>query len=171
MSLPPSRYRKRRAPCLIREAHERLMRSVRGDAGVAGEFRRSQNWIGPPGCSLSEAIYVPPSELMACLDPFERFLYDDSLPPLVYAGLAHAQFEAKHPFIDGNGRVGRLLITPLLVERAVLALYEQAEVLADEFDCTDARPRRLSPSLASASRSRRRSTSSAVISVRLACSA
>ena len=107
---------------LIREVHERLMRGVRGDTALPGEFRHSQNWIGPPGCSLSEAMYVPPppAELMACLDPFERFLHDDSLPPLVHAGLAHAQFEAIHPFLDGNGRVGRLLITLLLVERAVL---------------------------------------------------
>ncbi|MCY4558924.1 MAG: Fic family protein [Chloroflexi bacterium] len=107
---------------LIRELHEHLMRGVRGDTALPGEFRHSQNWIGPPGCSLSEAMYVPPppAELMACLDPFERFLHDDSLPPLVHAGLAHAQFEAIHPFLDGNGRVGRLLITLLLVERAVL---------------------------------------------------
>ena len=107
---------------LIREVHERLMRGVRGDTALPGEFRRSQNWIGPPGCSLGEATYVPPppAELMACLDPFERFLHDDTLPPLVHAGLAHAQFEAIHPFLDGNGRVGRLLVTLLLVERAVL---------------------------------------------------
>ena len=107
---------------LIRELHEHLMRGVPGDTALPGEFRHSQNWIGPPGCSLSEAIYVPPppAELMACLDPFERFLHDDSLPPLVHAGLAHAQFEAIHPFLDGNGRVGRLLITLLLIERAVL---------------------------------------------------
>ena len=107
---------------LIREVHERLMRGVRGDTALPGEFRRSQNWIGPPGCSLGEATYVPPppAELMACLDPFERFLHDDTLPPLVHAGLVHAQFEAIHPFLDGNGRVGRLLVTLLLVERAVL---------------------------------------------------
>ncbi len=107
---------------LIRELHERLMRGVRGDTALPGEFRRSQNWIGPPGCSLSEAIYVPPppAELLSCLDPFERFLHDDTLPPLIHAGLVHAQFEAIHPFLDGNGRVGRLLITLLLVERAVL---------------------------------------------------
>ena len=107
---------------LIREVHERLMRGVRGDTATPGEFRRSQNWIGPPGCSLSEASYVPPpaDELMACLDALERFLHDDTLPPLIHAGLAHAQFEAIHPFLDGNGRVGRLLITLLLVQREVL---------------------------------------------------
>ena len=98
------------------------MRGVRGDAATPGEFRRSQNWIGPPGCTLNDASYVPPppDRLMACLDALERFLHDDSLPVLVHAGLAHAQFEAIHPFLDGNGRVGRLLITLLLAERNIL---------------------------------------------------
>ena len=107
---------------LIGELHERLMRGVREDTAMPGEFRRSQNWVGPPGCSPSEATYVPPpaEELMGCLGPFERFLHDDALPPLVHAALVHAQFEAIHPFLDDNGRVGRLLITLLLVERAVL---------------------------------------------------
>ena len=107
---------------LIREIHERLMRGVRGDTATPGEFRRTQNWIGPAGCTLNDASYVPPpaDELMGCLDALERFLHDDSLPPLVHAGLAHAQFEAIHPFLDGNGRVGRLLITLLLVEREIL---------------------------------------------------
>ena len=107
---------------LIREVHERLMRGVRGDTATPGEFRCSQNWIGPAGCSLSEASYVPPPacELMACLDALERFLHDDTLPPLIHAGLAHAQFEAIHPFLDGNGRVRRLLISLLLVQRDVL---------------------------------------------------
>ena len=107
---------------LIREIHERLMRGVRGDTATPGEFRRSQNWIGPPGCTLNDASYVPPpaDELMGCLDALERFLHDESLPPLVHAGLAHAQFEAIHPFLDGNGRMGRLLITLLLVEREIL---------------------------------------------------
>ena len=107
---------------LGREIHERLMRGVRGDAATPGEFRRSQNWIGPAGCTLNDASYVPPppDELMSCLDALERFLHDDSLPVLVHAALAHAQFEAIHPFLDGNGRVGRLLITLLLAERGVL---------------------------------------------------
>ena len=107
---------------LIREIHERLMRGVRGDIATPGEFRRSQNWIGPPGCGLNNATYVPPpvDELMGCLDALERFLHDETLPPLVHAALAHSQFEAVHPFLDGNGRVGRLLITLLLVERDVL---------------------------------------------------
>ena len=107
---------------LVREMHERLMRGVRGDVATPGEFRRSQNWIGPPGCTLNDATYVPPppSELMACLDAWERFLHDDALPPLVHAALAHSQFEAVHPFLDGNGRVGRLLITLLLVKRSII---------------------------------------------------
>ena len=107
---------------LIREIHERLMRGVRGDMATPGEFRRSQNWIGAPGCTLQDASYVPPpaDELMGCLDALERFLHDGTLPPLAHAGLAHAQFEAIHPFLDGNGRVGRLLITLLLVEREIL---------------------------------------------------
>ncbi|MXW91867.1 MAG: Fic family protein [Rhodospirillaceae bacterium] len=107
---------------LIRELHERLMRGVRGDAATPGEFRRSQNWIGPPGCGLQDAAYVPPpvDEMAECLYALERFLHDRNLPPLVHTALAHAQFEAIHPFIDGNGRVGRLLITLLLVERGLL---------------------------------------------------
>ena len=107
---------------LIREIHERLMRGVRGDAATPGEFRRSQNWIGPPGCTLNDASYVPPppDELMDCLDALERFLHDRNLPVLVHAALVHAQFEAIHPFLDGNGRVGRLLITLLLAERGVM---------------------------------------------------
>ena len=107
---------------LVREMHECLMRGVRGDMATPGEFRRSQNWIGRPGCTLHDATYVPPpaSELMACLDAWERFLHDDALPPLVHAALAHSQFEAIHPFLDGNGRVGRLLITLLLVKRDVM---------------------------------------------------
>lgn len=107
---------------LVRELHERLMRGVRGDSATPGEFRRSQNWIGAPGSTLANATYVPPppSELMDCLSAWEQFLHDESLPPLIHAALVHAQFEAIHPFLDGNGRVGRLLITLLLAERGVL---------------------------------------------------
>ncbi len=106
----------------LRELHERLMDGVRGDTATPGEFRRSQNWIGAAGCLLNDATYVPPppDELMDCLGAWERFLHDDTLPPLAHAAFAHAQFEAIHPFLDGNGRVGRLLITVLLVERRVL---------------------------------------------------
>ncbi len=125
---------------LVRELHERLMRGVRGDIALPGEFRRTQNWIGRPGCTLNDATYVPPppAELMPCLDAWEGFLHEDALPPLVHAALTHAQFEAIHPFLDGNGRVGRLLITLLLVERDVLPaplLYLSAyfEATRDEY--------------------------------------
>jgi Fic family protein len=107
---------------LVRELHEKLMSGVRGDAATPGEFRRSQNWIGPSGCTLADASFVPPppERLMDCLGAWEKFLHDETLPPLVHAALAHSQFEAIHPFLDGNGRVGRLLITLLLVERGLL---------------------------------------------------
>ncbi len=107
---------------LIRELHRHLMAGVRGDHATPGEFRHSQNWIGRPGCTLDNASFVPPppTELMSCLDAFEKFLHDRSLPPLVQIALLHYQFEAIHPFLDGNGRVGRLLITLFLVERNIL---------------------------------------------------
>lgn len=107
---------------LAKELHEKLMRGVRGNQATPGEFRRSQNWIGPPGCALANATYVPPppTELMACLGDWEKFLHDRSLPPLVQVALIHYQFEAIHPFLDGNGRVGRLLITLFLIERSIL---------------------------------------------------
>jgi len=107
---------------LIREIHEKLMKGVRGDTSTPGEFRRSQNWIGRPGCLLNDATYVPPppSELMNCLGELEKFLHAPFKPPLVQIALAHYQFEAIHPFLDGNGRVGRLLITLFLVERKIL---------------------------------------------------
>jgi cell filamentation protein, protein adenylyltransferase len=107
---------------LIRELHAKLMAGVRGDRATPGEFRRSQNWIGPPGSTLAAATYVPPppDEMKVCLGQWETFLHDRSLPPLVQIALAHYQFEAIHPFLDGNGRVGRLLITLFLVERGVL---------------------------------------------------
>lgn len=107
---------------LIRELHGKLMTGVRGNLATPGEFRHSQNWIGPAGCTLANATYVPPppEEMMACLGQWETFLHDRSLPPLVQVALAHYQFEAIHPFLDGNGRVGRLLITLFLVERGIL---------------------------------------------------
>lgn len=108
---------------LIKEIHERLMRGVRGGEKTPGEFRRTQNWIGPSGCSLSHASFVPPPvhEMHWALDNLERFLHDDgSFPVLVHCALAHAQFETIHPFIDRNGRVGRLLITFLLCQREIL---------------------------------------------------
>lgn len=107
---------------LVRELHARLMRDARGGVSSAGQFRDSQNWIGPPGCTLHDATFVPPppDHLMECLGSWEEFLHDETLPPLVHAALIHSQFEAIHPFLDGNGRVGRLLITLLLISRGVL---------------------------------------------------
>lgn len=108
---------------LIREIHEHLLRNVRGSEHQPGELRRTQNWIGPAGCTLNEATFVPPPphEMPAALAQWERFLHaDDAIPYLLKVGLAHAQFETIHPFLDGNGRVGRLLITFLLCERGLL---------------------------------------------------
>ena len=107
---------------LICELHKHLLTGVRGGHATPGEFRRSQNWIGRAGCTLVNASYVPPppSELMACLGTFEKFMHDRSLPPLIQIAFLHYQFEAIHPFLDGNGRVGRLLITLFLIEREIL---------------------------------------------------
>lgn len=108
---------------LIREIHAQLMQGVRGAERSPGEFRRTQNWIGPAGGSLRDAAFVPPPvhEMAIAMGDLERFLHQTgTLPRLVHAGLAHAQFETIHPFLDGNGRVGRLLITFLLVHGGVL---------------------------------------------------
>lgn len=108
---------------LIREIHAELLQGARGSHLRPGELRTSQNWIGPPGCTLNEAIFVPPPphEVPAALGKLETFLHNPNrLPPLVWIGLAHAQFETIHPFPDGNGRVGRLLITFLLCEQKML---------------------------------------------------
>ncbi len=108
---------------LIREIHEKLMDKVRGGNKTPGEFRRTQNWIGPSGCSLEEAIFVPPpvQEMEQSLSQFEKFLHQpDKIPVLIQCGLAHCQFETIHPFLDGNGRIGRLLITFLLCQKEVL---------------------------------------------------
>jgi Fic family protein len=108
---------------LIQEIHERLLHGVGGGHRAPGEFRTSQNRIGPPGCTLATAAFVPPPvhEMHRALDNFERFLHQaPSLPVLIHCGLAHAQFETIHPFLDGNGRVGRLLITFLLCQQQIL---------------------------------------------------
>lgn len=107
---------------LVRELHAKLMNGVAPPHVTPGEFRRSQNWIGPSGCTLLNAAYVPPppDHLMECLGRWETFLHDRRLPPLIHIALAHYQFEAIHPFLDGNGRVGRLLITLFLIERQLL---------------------------------------------------
>ena len=107
---------------LIREIHRILLSSGRGSSKSPGEFRRSQNWIG--GARPGTAYYVPPppNAVQDCMGDLEKFLHlrNNSLPPLIKAGLSHAQFESIHPFLDGNGRVGRLLITLLLVHDGVL---------------------------------------------------
>jgi Fic family protein len=108
---------------LIREIHEKLLNGVRGSRLAPGELRRTQNWIGPGGCTLNEATFVPPPPdiVPQSLGDLERFLHgQNDLPLLIKIGLAHAQFETIHPFLDGNGRVGRLLITFLLCESSVL---------------------------------------------------
>lgn len=107
---------------LIREIHAELLKGVRGENRSPGEFRRTQNWIGTAGGNLSNAIFVPPPvyEMKQALDNLEKFLHDQSLPVLIQCALAHAQFETIHPFLDGNGRVGRLLVTFLLCEREIL---------------------------------------------------
>ncbi|MDW9627967.1 Fic family protein [Sinorhizobium meliloti] len=107
---------------LIREMHQRLLDSGRGGTRSSGEFRTSQNWIG--GTRPGNAMFVPPppNEVMTCLSDWERFIHEDtpSIPPLVKAGLIHVQFETIHPFLDGNGRLGRLLITLFLCATGVL---------------------------------------------------
>lgn len=103
---------------LIREVHTRLMEGVRGERATPGEFRRTQNWIGRPGCTLSDAEFVPPpaDHLQAGLGALEEYLHEgNEHPPLVRLALIHYQFEAIHPFLDGNGRIGRLLVSLLLV--------------------------------------------------------
>lgn len=108
---------------LIREMHERLMQGVRGETQTPGEFRKSQNWIGAPGCTLMDATFVPPpvDEMKNALDQFEKYLHAESkMPPLIRMALIHYHFEAIHPFLDGNGRVGRLLIAILLCAEGLL---------------------------------------------------
>ncbi len=109
---------------LVREVHERLMRGVRGDHATPGEFRRSQNWIGPAGSTPATAPYVPPppGEMKEALSDWEHFIQSrGKVPDLIQCALIHEQFEAIHPFLDGNGRVGRLLITLFLAERERLS--------------------------------------------------
>ncbi|QYK51437.1 MAG: Fic family protein [Anaerolineales bacterium] len=109
---------------LIREIHGILMQGVRGEQLSPGEVRRTQNWIGPPGATLETARFVPPpvEEMHDCLKDLERSIHEESeLPPLVRVGLIHYQFETIHPFLDGNGRMGRLLVAFLLVNWNLLA--------------------------------------------------
>jgi Fic family protein len=108
---------------LVKEIHEKLLTGVRGGQMETGEFRRSQNWIGPGGCTLNDASFVPPPphEVARLMGNLELFLHDDSpIPPLIRCALIHVQFETIHPFLDGNGRVGRLLITFWLYSKGIL---------------------------------------------------
>ena len=129
---------------LVREVHEQLMRGVRGGTSAPGELRRIQNWIGLPGSTLATATYVPPPvpDMTEALGLWERFLNErDTMPVLVQCALMHEHFEAIHPFLDGNGRVGRLLITLFLVERERLSqplLYLSAFIDAHRNDYYDA---------------------------------
>ncbi len=132
---------------LIREIHGKLMKGARGGLKDPGEFRRSQNWIG--GRMPSEALFVPPppEQMHEALGNLEKFLHDrESLPTLVHCAVAHAQFETIHPFLDGNGRTGRLLIALLLCERGLLhhpllyiSLYLKANRAAYYAHLTDIR--------------------------------
>ncbi|MEX1366086.1 MAG: Fic family protein [Nannocystaceae bacterium] len=106
---------------LIRGIHTELVRGTRGADKTPGEFRRSQNWIGGSRPGNARFVPPPPDERMPALSNLEQFLHDESTPPLIKAGLAHAQFETIHPFLDGNGRVGRLLITMILINEGILA--------------------------------------------------
>lgn len=110
---------------LLRKTHEVLLTHSRGQNKNPGEFRRSQNWIGPTGCNLKEAVYVPPNpeDMDKALNDLELYFHneDDPLPPLVRAALIHYQFETIHPFLDGNGRIGRLLITLFLLDKEVIS--------------------------------------------------
>ncbi|MGE0643436.1 MAG: Fic family protein [Nitrospira sp.] len=125
---------------LVREIHAHLMKGVRGDRATPGESRRSQNWIGPSGSTIATAPYVPPppAEMTDLLGDWERFLRDrETFPDLIQCAIMHEQFEAIHPFLDGNGRLGRLLITLFLIERKRLAqplLYLSAYIEAHRQD-------------------------------------
>ena len=114
---------------LIKETHAVLLESVRGQEKNPGEFRYSQNWIGGQGSTLRNARYIPPNpdDMLTAMSDLEKYINsDDTLDPLIQAALIHYQFETTHPFLDGNGRVGRLLITLFLMEKGILstpALY------------------------------------------------
>lgn len=125
---------------LIKEMNGLLMQGVRGSHATPGEFRHTQNWIGSPGCTLNTAKFVPvpPEHLIDALSELESFLHNRQLPPLIHIALCNYQFEAIHPFLDGNGRVGRLLIILLLIAQKMLPsplLYLSAffEATRDEY--------------------------------------
>lgn len=109
---------------LIKEIHEILLKGTRGEHRKSGEFRTSQNWIGPFGASIREAVFIPPPpyEVPNLMGELEKYIYkDDNIPPLIKIALIHAQFETIHPFLDGNGRIGRLLVTFYLFWKNILS--------------------------------------------------
>lgn len=109
---------------LIREIHAKLIKGVRGSTKNPVEFRKTQNWIVPKGCTLQTASFVPPSvpNMIESMGDLEKFIHnDDFIPPLLKIAMIHAQFETIHPFLDGNGRMGRLLITFWLCEQKLLS--------------------------------------------------
>ena len=109
---------------LLRETHAVLLTNARGEEKKPGQFRRSQNWLGPAGCAIRDARYVPPnvSDMNECMSDLEKFINgSDEYDPLINAALIHYQFETIHPFLDGNGRIGRLLILLYIIERGLLA--------------------------------------------------
>ena len=109
---------------LIREIHEVLMENVRGQDKTPGEFRYSQNWIGPANCSLKDARYIPPNveDMQTAMSDLEKYINENvDYDPLIRVALIHYQFETIHPFLDGNGRIGRLLILLYLMEQGLLA--------------------------------------------------
>jgi len=107
---------------LIKEIHEKLMTNSKGSTKQPGEFRKSQNWVGGLHPSVAKFVPPPPENLMECLDNFEKYLHDEKnvMPVLIKAAIAHVQFETIHPFLDGNGRLGRLLITFILCIEGLL---------------------------------------------------
>lgn len=127
----------------LREIHKKLMSGVRGQEKNPGEFRHSQNWIGPQGSTISTAKYVPPTvlEMDNALNELEKYMHSsDTLHPLIQAGLIHYQFETIHPFLDGNGRVGRLLITLFLLEKEIIQvpiLYISLELKRNQYEYYD----------------------------------
>lgn len=109
---------------LLREIHDQLLSGVRGQEKYPGEFRKSQNWIGAANCSLKEARYIPPNvnDMNLAMDELERYMNNgDDYDPLIRISLIHYQFETIHPFLDGNGRVGRLMILLYLMEQGFIS--------------------------------------------------
>jgi Fic family protein len=104
---------------VVRDAHRVLMHGVRGEKKAPGEYRRTQNWIGPPGCRVEQARFVPPAadRLPDLMSAWEKYLHGAASDRLVQLAILHAEFEAIHPFLDGNGRLGRLLVPLFLVDK------------------------------------------------------